>query len=148
MSDLPEDSINSSNKEEDEKEVLLRNHDGETNSISCFVYFLSCFAAVGGFLFGYDTGVVSGAMLLLIREFSLSQEWQELVVSVTIATAIVGAVTAGYMNDKLGRRPFLWICSAIFTAGAVLMAVAKSRDVLILGRAIVGFGIGKFVMFW
>lgn len=140
LADSPTNGINASDK--DEKQVLIRSS-RTRDSNSCYVYFLACFAGCGGFLFGYDTGVVSGAMLLLIREFSLSQEWQELVVSITIATAIVGAVVAGYANDKLGRRPFLWICSTVFTAGAVLMALAKSREVLLVGRSIVGFAIGE-----
>ncbi|KXJ09304.1 proton myo-inositol cotransporter [Exaiptasia diaphana] len=132
-------SLQSDKEESSEREVLISHTRASSNF---YVYLLTCFAAIGGFLFGYDTGVVSGAMLLLKTEFSLSQEWQELVVSITIGTAIFGAVVAGYITDKLGRRPFLWICSAIFTAGAVLMAVAESRDILVLGRAIVGLGIG------
>lgn len=134
-------TLPSDNEELSEKEVLISQ---TSTSPNIYVYVLCCFAAIGGFLFGYDTGVVSGAMLLLKTEFSLSTEWQELVVSITIATAILGAVMAGYITDKLGRRPFLWMCSAVFTAGAVLMAVAKSRDILVIGRAIVGLGIGEF----
>ena len=49
---------------------------------SWFVYILTIFSAIGGFLFGYDTGVISGAMILLRDEFSLSLVWQEMVVSV------------------------------------------------------------------
>ncbi|KAK3711146.1 hypothetical protein QZH41_020717 [Actinostola sp. cb2023] len=123
-----------------EKAVLIH-HIAEPQHTG-YIYLLACFAALGGFLFGYDTGVISGAMLLLVREFSLSQEWQELIVSITIATAIVGALLAGFMNDRLGRKPILWICSGVFTTGAVLMAVSKTKHVLLLGRAVVGIGIG------
>lgn len=63
----------------------------------CFVYMLTFLSAIGGFLFGYDTGVVSGAMLLLREEFALDSVRQELVVSVTIAAAAIFAVVAGYV---------------------------------------------------
>ncbi len=55
----------------------------------CFIYTLAFFSALGGFLFGYDTGVVSGAMLLLKREMNLSSLWQELLVSITVGAAAV-----------------------------------------------------------
>ena len=57
-----------------------------------FVYLLTFFSAIGGFLFGYDTGVISGAMILLRDQFRLNSVWQEMVVSVTIGAAAVFAL--------------------------------------------------------
>ena len=65
--------------------------------LPAFVYALTSLSAVGGFLFGYDTGVISGAMLLLKDSFHLNPVWQELVVSVTIAAAAVFAIVGGYV---------------------------------------------------
>jgi SP family myo-inositol transporter-like MFS transporter 13 len=129
-----------------EEDVLIQQNgskDGGTPTYTIYVYLLSTFAALGGFLFGYDTGVVSGAMLPLTEEFSLTDRWKEFLVSITIGTAIVGTVIGGVLNDKIGRRPVLLICSAVFTSGAVVMGVSNSKEVLLLGRGIVGFGIGK-----
>jgi SP family myo-inositol transporter-like MFS transporter 13 len=65
---------------------------------------LSFFAAIGGFLFGYDTGVVSGAMLLLKTNFDLSSFTEEVIVSVTIGTAAIFALVSGILNEYLGRK--------------------------------------------
>ena len=62
-----------------------------------FVYVLTFFSAIGGFLFGYDTGVISGAMILLRDEFVLDLVWQEMVVSVTIAAAAFFALIGNFL---------------------------------------------------
>lgn len=108
-----------------------------------YVYFLTVFAAIGGFLFGYDTGVVSGAMILIKQEFHLSSFWQELIVSATIGTAILGALIGGFLNQRFGRKPMLIVSAMVFTVGAVVMGVAHLREVLLVGRLVVGFGIGN-----
>lgn len=59
------------------------------------IILLAVFSAIGGFLFGYDTGVVSGAMILVRDEFELSTVWHELIVSSTIGAAWLAALAAG-----------------------------------------------------
>lgn len=113
-----------------------------------FVYILTFFAAVGGFLFGYDTGVVSGALILLKKHFQLTFFMEELVVSITIAGAIIGALYAGPMSHYLGRKFVLMFSAIIFTVGALLMALAQNTGELLTGRAIVGLGIGKYLLFY
>ncbi|GCB71767.1 hypothetical protein scyTo_0006064, partial [Scyliorhinus torazame] len=107
-----------------------------------FIYLLATFAALGGFLFGYDTGVVSGALLLLKKEFALSQLWQELVVSATVGAAAVSALAGGLLNGYWGRRPCILLASFLFTAGAVVMTASGDRYTLLTGRIVVGLGIG------
>lgn len=99
-------------------------------------------SAVGGFLFGYDTGVVSGAMIQLRSHFQLNYLWQELVVSITIAGAWAFAIVAGMATDAFGRKPVILVASFVFTVGAVLMGVAFNKGMLLGGRLIVGAGIG------
>ncbi|KAM7295286.1 proton myo-inositol cotransporter [Ixodes scapularis] len=99
-------------------------------------------SAVGGFLFGYDTGVVSGAMIQLRSHFQLNYLWQELVVSITIAGAWAFAIVAGVATDVFGRKPVILAASLVFTIGAVLMGVAFNKGMLLGGRLIVGAGIG------
>ena len=113
-----------------------------------FVYLLTFFSAIGGFLFGYDTGVVSGAMLQINRVFSLTTVWQELVVSVTIAGAALFAVVGGFSNDLLGRKPTILFASLVFTAGAAVLGAAFNVIMLLIGRIIVGFGIGKMWLWY
>ncbi|XP_069570589.1 solute carrier family 2 member 13b [Brachyistius frenatus] len=111
-------------------------------STPTFVYVLAFFSALGGFLFGYDTGVVSGAMLLLKREMNLSTMWQELLVSSTVGAAMLSALSGGALNGRLGRRICILLSSFIFSVGGVILSVAPGKEVLLVGRVTVGLGIG------
>ena len=107
------------------------------------LYLLVGVSSIGGFLFGYDTGVVSGA-LLLIRATSyegglggdspLDHFEQETIVSSTIACCIVGSLCSGRASQQCGRKPVLITACLIFTAGALLMAAAPSLLVLVPQR--------------
>ncbi|CAM2098544.1 proton myo-inositol cotransporter [Caretta caretta] len=107
-----------------------------------FVYVVSVFSALGGFLFGYDTGVVSGALLLLKRELNLGALWQELLVSSTVGAAALSALAGGVLNGLWGRRPCILLSSCCFIAGAALLAAAQDKETLLGGRIVVGLGIG------
>ncbi|XP_025139776.1 proton myo-inositol cotransporter isoform X4 [Bubalus bubalis] len=106
-----------------------------------FVYVVAVFSALGGFLFGYDTGVVSGAMLLLKRQLSLDAMWQELLVSSTVGAAAVSALAGGALNGVFGRRAAILLASALFTAGSAVLAAANNKETLLAGRLVVGLGI-------
>ncbi|XP_066523234.1 solute carrier family 2 member 13b isoform X3 [Hoplias malabaricus] len=107
-----------------------------------FVYVLAAFSALGGFLFGYDTGVVSGALLLLKQELKLTALWQELLVSSTVFSAALAALFGGFLTAAFGRRPCILLASFIFLVGGVILGLAPSKEVLLLGRLTVGVGIG------
>jgi MFS transporter, SP family, galactose:H+ symporter len=107
-----------------------------------FVYVTAGFAALGGLLFGYDTGVISGAELFLKDQFTLSTFALELIVSGVLAGAAVGALLGGRLADLFGRRRLLIATAIIFAAGAIACAEAGSPQMLIVGRIIVGLGIG------
>lgn len=109
---------------------------------SAYVYAAAWFAALGGLLFGYDTGVISGALLFIQQEFALSVFRQELVVSVVLVGAAVAALGGGRLADRFGRRATLLLTAAIFVAGALVCALASSAAMLIAGRIVVGIGIG------
>jgi SP family galactose:H+ symporter-like MFS transporter len=107
-----------------------------------FVYVAAGFAALGGLLFGYDTGVISGAVIFIKKDFGLSTFPQELVVSMVLAGATIGALSGGRLADRFGRRLTLIGTSLIFVAGAIICAAAPSLSVLVAGRVVVGLGIG------
>src|SRR6266852_4160460 len=107
-----------------------------------FVYLAATFAALGGLLFGYDTGVISGAELFFRNEFALSTFALELIVSGVLAGAAAGALIGGRLADLFGRRKLLIATAIIFAAGAILCAAAPSAQMLVAGRIIVGIGIG------
>jgi sugar porter (SP) family MFS transporter len=107
-----------------------------------FVYVAASFAALGGLLFGYDTGVISGAVIFIKKEFGLSTFPQELVVSMVLAGATIGALCGGRLADRFGRRRTLIGTALIFILGAIICAAATSLTMLVIGRVVVGLGIG------
>lgn len=111
-------------------------------SARAFVYLAATFAALGGLLFGYDTGVISGAELFLKANFNLSTFALEVIVSGVLAGAAAGALLGGRLADRFGRRRLLIVTAIIFAAGAIVCAAAWSTVSLITGRVIVGLGIG------
>jgi MFS transporter, SP family, galactose:H+ symporter len=107
-----------------------------------FVYVAAGVAALGGLLFGYDTGVISGAELFLKEQFTLSTFALEVIVSGVLAGAAVGALVGGRLADVFGRRRLLIATAIIFAAGAIVCAEAVAPWMLIAGRIVVGLGIG------
>jgi len=107
-----------------------------------FVFAAAAFAGLGGLLFGYDTGVISGAELFFKNDFSLSTFALEVIVSGVLAGAAVGALCGGRLADVFGRRPLLIATALIFAVGALVCAAASSPGILIFGRIVVGLGIG------
>jgi SP family myo-inositol transporter-like MFS transporter 13 len=108
------------------------------------LYLLTLCSTIGGFLFGYDTGVISGALVILKSPdvFDLTDVQSESIVSVAIAGAIAGAAFSSCGNQLLGRKPVILISSALFTAGSLFMGMAQSFEVLLVGRLIVGLAVG------
>src|SRR3981081_3032558 len=104
------------------------------------IYF---FGALGGLLFGYDTGVISGALLFIPNDFKLSPFLQGAIVAGLLLGAMIGAAFAGRMSDRLGRRKLIMIAAVVFTAGAVLAAAAPSVAVLVAARFILGLAVGS-----
>src|SRR5215831_7011261 len=96
------------------------------NTGTSFVFIAAAFSALGGLLFGYDTGVISGALIFIKSRFQLSVFGQELVVSVVLMGAAVGALSGGRLADAFGRRLMLIITALIFITGAVVCATANS----------------------
>ena len=105
-------------------------------------YLIAAVAALGGLLFGYDTGVISGALLFIRQVMHLSATAQGIVVAVVLAGAAIGAAAAGTLSDRSGRRRVILYAALLFIAGACLSAVASELTLLIIGRLLVGLAIG------
>lgn len=114
-----------------------------------YIMRLALSAGIGGLLFGYDTGVISGALLYIREDFEDvdRKTWlQETIVSMAVAGAIVGAAFGGYINDRWGRRVAILGADVVFFFGAVVMAVAPKPWVIVIGRIFVGLGVGMASM--
>ena len=107
-----------------------------------YVLLVASVAALGGLLFGYDTGVISGAILFITRDFGLDTRAQEFTISVVLLGCIAGSAVTGALADAIGRRLTLLLAGLVFLAGALLSALAPNEGALLAGRLVVGVGIG------
>ena len=106
------------------------------------VIFTAIIAALGGLLFGYDTGIIASALLFIKTDFDLSSFQQGMVVSAVPVGAIFGAAIAGSLSDKYGRRRMILLAAGLFIAGSLVSALAPDATVLIVARVFIGFAIG------
>jgi sugar porter (SP) family MFS transporter len=95
-----------------------------------------------GGLFGYDQGVISGALAGVKQSFSLSLLMVQVVTSWVTFGALVGSLVAGELGDRLGRKRAILIAGALFTLGALIQWIAPSALVLVTGRFVIGAGVG------
>lgn len=104
---------------------------------------LTCFiAALAGLLFGLDIGVISGALPFIAKEYVVSDQVQEWIVSSMMFGAAVGAVLAGWLSWSLGRKYSLVLGAILFVLGSVVCAIAWDPSILIVGRIILGLAVG------
>jgi sugar porter (SP) family MFS transporter len=107
-----------------------------------YITLIAAVAAVGGLLFGFDTGVIAGAMLFIVPEFHLGPAEQGLVVSAVTFGALFGALIGGTSSDTIGRRWTNIAAGLSFVAGSIFSALAPNVEVLIASRVLIGLAIG------
>ncbi len=106
------------------------------------VYLATAVSALGGLLFGYDIGVISGAILFIKRDFALSPGMEEIVVSSVLLGSLIGAVVGGLLADRLGRRRLLIVTAIVFAFGAIGASLAPGTASLLAARVVAGAAIG------
>jgi SP family galactose:H+ symporter-like MFS transporter len=107
-----------------------------------FVQITAATAALAGLLFGFDTGVISGAILFIKGAFRLAPLAEEILVSAALIGAVCGCILSGRVTDLIGRKRTILITAAIFILGSILTAIATSLVALIIGRIAIGVAIG------
>jgi len=107
-----------------------------------FYIVVAVIAALSGILFGYDTGVISGAILFIRDEFHLSAQMNGLVVSAVLFGALLGAIISGRLTDRFGRKRLLIADAIIFILGTLGSCLAPNIPTIIISRIIVGIAIG------
>ncbi|XP_061191892.1 solute carrier family 2, facilitated glucose transporter member 10-like isoform X5 [Saccostrea echinata] len=108
---------------------------------SIYVVCASIMASLGGVLFGYDIGIISGAVLQLRDDFCLSCSFQEMVISAMLMGAIAGSLIGGVLIDKFGRRLTIIVNTVVFLVGALVLGFSPNYPSLIVGRLLLGFAV-------
>ena len=107
-----------------------------------WLYIVAIVASLGGLLSGYDTGVISGALLFINETWVLPDTLQGFLVSSVLIGAVIGAATNGILADIFGRKKIIMATAVIFILGSILCAFSPNVYVLILSRIFVGFAVG------
>ena len=106
------------------------------------IYVIAIIAATGGLLFGFDTGVISGAIPFFQKDFGIDNGMVEQITSAGLLGAILGALFCGKLTDRLGRRKVILASAVIFAVGAVWSGIAADAWNLVLARLFLGVAIG------
>jgi sugar porter (SP) family MFS transporter len=112
----------------------------DTNKNQLLIF--STVAALGGLLFGFDTGVISGAIPFIKLEFYLNSYQEGFAVSNLMIACVIGALIAGPIADWTGRKKVLILCAVLFIVSAILSALPRSFTELVIARFIGGIGVG------
>jgi sugar porter (SP) family MFS transporter len=122
-------------------------HDARQEPAGRAVVWTAAITALGGLLFGYDTGVVSGALLFLHTSFgTVSSFDKELVTGLLLVGAAAGAFGSGRLSDTIGRRPVILITAAVFVLGVLGAAFSPTLWFLIVMRFVIGLAVGSASM--
>jgi len=107
-----------------------------------FLYLAAGVAALAGLLFGYDTGVISGAILFIKDQFMLSSGAIQKVVSAVLLGAVIGSAFSGALADRFGRKKVLIVTAILFAIGAIGAALSPTVAMIVIFRMIIGMAIG------
>jgi sugar porter (SP) family MFS transporter len=99
-------------------------------------------SAISGLLYGYDTGIISGALLQIDDEFDLGNGMEQVIAASILAGAVLGALACSRLSERLGRRTTILLVAGIFVVGSACSALAPSAPLLSLSRVILGFAVG------
>lgn len=107
-----------------------------------YLFGVSAIAALAGLLFGFDTGIISGALLFIQNDFVISTEMKELIVSSVLLGAMVGSLCSGRLADRYGRRRLMLLVSSLFVTGTLIASLATQVYAILIGRLFIGVAIG------
>jgi major inositol transporter-like SP family MFS transporter len=115
---------------------------GRADAYKRFLIRVTIISTLGGLLFGYDTGVISGALLYMRDDLNLTSFWEGFVVSSLLFGAAFGALIGGRVADRFGRKRSLMVCAVLFLFGALGSATAPSLVPMIFARIVLGLAVG------
>ncbi|HEX8101769.1 MAG TPA: sugar porter family MFS transporter [Solirubrobacteraceae bacterium] len=99
-------------------------------------------SAISALLYGYDTGIISGALLQIEDDFDIGSAMKQIIAASILLGAVIGALVCSRVSEQRGRRGTILVLAVIFTLGAILCALAPTATTLSLGRIFLGFAVG------
>ncbi|MFT4114029.1 sugar porter family MFS transporter [Silvibacterium sp.] len=111
-------------------------------SIQTSLLITTAVTSIAGFLYGYDTGIISGALMLIAKEFHLGHQMQEMVASAILVGAVIGGLSCGAISERLGRRNTVALIALVYIVGALACSMAPTPALLIAARVLLGFAVG------
>jgi len=121
--------------------IEINNNTAATTKLTWTLFKAVCFSSLGGILFGYDLGVISGALPQISVSFDLSESQKESVVSFLYLGGLFGAALGGFVCDKYGRKVAILFTDVVFAIGALLLSTSQSYLSVLCGRFVVGFAV-------
>lgn len=106
------------------------------------VIVIALVSAVSGMLYGYDTGIISGALLQITKDFHIAEAWKQVIAASILLGAVIGALTCSYLSDRRGRKGTLVMLAGVFVVGSLWCSFAPGPVWLSLGRLVLGFAVG------
>ncbi len=103
---------------------------------------IAMISAVGGLLYGYDTGIIAGALLQIEDDFGVAEGWKSVIAASILAGAIIGALLCSYLSEKYGRKKTIVLVAITFFLGALASAFSPDPTTLSLSRVLLGFAVG------
>lgn len=133
---------------DDDEDDASHHHHQQKRNTSTRKYVLACaiFASLNSVLLGYDVGVMSGAIIFIHEDLNITEVQEEVLVGILSVVSIFGSLAGGRTSDFIGRKWTMALAALVFQTGAVVMTLAPSFEVLMIGRLLAGVGIGFGVM--
>ncbi|WP_432537179.1 sugar porter family MFS transporter [Kineococcus arenarius] len=99
-------------------------------------------SAISGLLYGYDTGIISGALLQISDEFAIGNGWEQVIAASILAGAVIGALVCSRLSERRGRRGTLLVVAVVFVVGTIGASLAPDPVTLSAARLVLGFAVG------
>lgn len=106
------------------------------------IYMIATCSALSGLLFGYDAGIISGALLFIKQTFPITSSQEGWLVAMVPLGALCSSIISGEISDLIGRKKTLFLTAIFFIIGSLLCAAAESVTLIVVGRLILGIAIG------
>ncbi len=110
--------------------------------VTPFLVLIAGISAIGGLLYGYDTGIISGALLQITDDFGIESRWESVIAASILAGAVLGALLCSFLSEKFGRKKTILLVATTFAVGALASAVSPDPTTLSLSRVLLGFAVG------